>query len=184
MSTSTQSRMELGQGAGVALATWASVAEAVGADLFAPELDTRGVYPEALAGLMASGGWSMTDRRPEAQWFERPVRPYPGLPRVQMPAERAVVRLIQTVTGAEAEFRAVQDAVEVADANRPAGMEVAGTLVVIRSTASVRRSAPAGYRLSSGRWLSALRSPGARMPRLPGWVWLAPSGTHLLPWGA
>jgi transcriptional regulator with XRE-family HTH domain len=183
VSTSTVSRMELGHGSGVSLATWEAVAAAVEADLFSRSPDERGVYPEALAGLMVAGGWVMTARRHESVWFERPARPAPGLRLRQLPSERAVVRLVRTVTDVDAEFRWLRQAVDAARVTAPAGLEVAGLIVAVRSTDAVRRSMPAGQRRSSERWLSALRAPGATMPRFAGWVWLAPTGTHLLPWG-
>ena len=184
ISTSTQSRMELGQGAGVALGTWDALATAVGADLFAPPQDERGIYPAALASLMRVGAWSMAAHRIDALWFDRPPRPFAAPRSGQLPAERAVVRLIRTVTDIAEEHERLRALVDAARDEAPPGLAVAGVIVAVRSTDAVRRAARAGCRLSDGRWLRVLQDPRIRMPHWPGWVWLAPRATHLLPWGA
>lgn len=183
VSRSTQSRMELGRGAVVPLATWVTVASAVGLDLvLAGELDA-GALPAAFIRLAARGGWAATRVGPDGAWLDRPVRPgHPRIPRVQAPAERVVVRVVRIVTDLGAERRRLQGQVREARQDGPAGVVVEGLLVVVRTSNNIRRlGRPVNLRRSSARWMMALASPSALMPPLAGLVWITPTGSHLLP---
>jgi transcriptional regulator with XRE-family HTH domain len=183
ISRSTQSRVELGHGAGASLATWVRLATAVGDDPFGEWAEDEGSYPAALTRLMEPGGWRPVEQASDDLWFERPVRPIPTLRHVQWPAERLVVLLLRTLTDPDRELGRLDAEIERARSSAPAGMVTNGTIVVVRSTAAIRTANTRGLGRSRSGWISALRSAEGRMPRYPGWIWLAPRGSHLLPWG-
>lgn len=183
VSRSTQSRMELGRGASVPLATWVTVAGAVGLDLVPATVIDAGALPAAFIRLAARGGWAATRVGPDGAWLDRPARPgHPGIPRVQAPAERVVVRVVRIVTDIGAERRRLQAQLRDARQDGPAGVVMEGLLVVVRASNNIRRlGRPVNLRRSSARWIMAMASPTALMPPLSSLVWITPTGSHLLP---
>lgn len=179
-SVSTVSRMELGRGSTVPLGTWASVAAAVGVDLFTSETVRDEVYVRAVGRLIADGGWTLVGRAGGSAWFDRPARPIPRLRLVQAPAERLVVRILWVVTDIEAEFDRLRTAcADIRDVSPP-GLTVGGLIVVIRSTTTARCLSGTRWQQSSFGWMGALRRIDSRLPDSPGLVWAAPRATHLL----
>ena len=182
VSRSTQSRMELGRGGGVALETWVRLAADLGVDLFASVDDRAPAYRSALIRLAASGGWRATGLHGRALWLDRPARNATrARVRYQAPAERAVIHIAGVLTDFEAEWRWLRQAVGVASDETPPGTVVAGLLVIIRSSDNLRRSTNGRWRRSTWRWLSALQEPRSLLPDQPGVAWLTPRGTHFLP---
>ena len=183
VSPSTQSRVELGRGGGVSLATWVRLGDAAGVALFDDGPDDLGVYPAALTRLVSRGGWTLVGRAGVTLWFDRPSRAVPGLRNVQRPAERVVVRLLRTLTAVGHELERLRDDIEAARSAAPPGMEINGTIVVVRTSATLRTAKAQELGRSHIAWVSALRSAESRMPMTRGWVWMALRGTHLLPRG-
>ena len=177
------SRMELGDGGRVPLEAWVRVAEAVDVDLFAAASLDLGIYHAALGRLIASGGWAPVGIDGSVLWFDRPTRPFPGLARVQLPAERVIIRLVRTVTDETIESERLRETVDEHRPEASPGLRVSGTVVALRSGANVRRAA-SDRRLSSQVWLGCLRDPAHRMPSVIGWIWMAADGSRLLPWGS
>jgi DNA-binding XRE family transcriptional regulator len=182
LSTSTVSRMELGHGAAVSLAAWVTVADVVGAAVIETSRGGADMHLDAVSRLMAIGGWVLAGRTTADAWFDRPVRPNTTFRHVQLPAERAVVRIVRTVTDLDVERDRLLATTQDLRAAAPGGLAMAGLLVIPRSTNNRRRSR-SYQRLSTSGWILALRSSEARMPLRPGVVWLAPRGTHWLPVG-
>ena len=183
VSPSTQSRVELGRGGGVSLATWVRLGDAAGVALFDDEPDDLGVYPAALTRLVSRGGWAPAGRENETLWFDRPSRAVPGLRNVQRPAERAVIRLLRTLTHVGYELGRLRDDIEAARSIAPPGMAINGAIVVVRTSATLRTAKAHDLGWSHIAWVSALRSEEGRLPMTRGWVWMARRGTHLLPRG-
>ena len=182
VSPSTQSRVELGRGSGVSLATWVRLGDAAGVALFDGPPDDLGAYPAALTRLVGRGGWAPVDRVGSTLWFDRPSRAVPGLRNVDRPAERVVIRLLRTLTDVDHEQERLGEDVGSARTAVPPGMACNGTIVVVRTSATVRTAKAHDLGRSHAGWVSALRSVEGRMPMSRGWVWMAPRGTHLLPW--
>ncbi len=182
ISTSTLSRIELGKGAAVPLASWVTVAQEVGLDLFRPLHIDADVYLAAVTNLMAIGGWAPSGRSDDGSWFDRPARPSPHFQHVQLPHERVLVRIEPTVTDLSVAVKRLVDAVRRSYESTPPGLEVEGLLIIPRSTNNRRRALPT-QRLSSMGWIAALRSSQVRMPPIRGVVWLAYRGTNWLPAG-
>lgn len=180
VSASTQSRVELGRGGGVSLATWVRLGDAAGVALFVDEPDDLGVYPASLTRLVSRGGWVLAGHAGSTLWFDRPSRAVPGLRNVQRPAERVVVRLVRTLTDVDHELERLRDDIEAARSAAPPGVAINGTIVVVRTTATLRTAKSRGLGPSHLGWVSALRSEDGRMPLSRGWVWMAWRGTHLL----
>jgi transcriptional regulator with XRE-family HTH domain len=180
VSPATQSRVERGRGSGVSLATWVRLGDAAGEQLFDQREDDLGVYPAALTRLVGRGGWAQVDRVGPTLWFDRPSRAVPGLRNVQRPAERVVIRLVRTLTDVDRDQERLRMDIDSARAAVPPGMACNGTIVVVRSSASVRTAKAHDLGSSHVGWVTALRSVEGRMPLTRGWVWMTPRGTHLL----
>ncbi|CAN5483602.1 hypothetical protein BH20CHL7_BH20CHL7_01520 [soil metagenome] len=181
VSASTLSRMELGRGSTVPLGTWVTVSNAIGGDLFgAPPIDPT-VYLDAVARLAARAGWTLIGERDRTFWLDRPPRPVRYIRRLQTPAERAVVRLVVTLTDLATESRRLAHDVKTVSEDTEIGRSVGGVLVVLRTTGNARRLSGDPARRSHGPWIRALTTEASSMPTRPGVVWLAPRGTHLLP---
>ena len=180
ISQATWSRMEIGSGGAVPLGTWVEAADVLGLDLVPPEPLDRS-YDGSIDRLMETGGWRAGGRVGDARWFDRDARRRPGL-RTLLPAERAVVRVVSVLVDEAREWARLGSGVETVRRATPSGFGVSGLLLVVRTSPNRRRTRDRSRR-SDGRWLMALRDPGAAMPLRTGWVWLAPRGTHLLPGG-
>jgi hypothetical protein len=181
VSPSTLSRMELGHGGDVPLRSWIAVSVVLGHDLIPATPNRTGAYVVALTRLVDLGGWTLGGRRREVVWFDRPPRPILGYRRLQAPAERAVLAIIETMTDLDVAYARLERDVDAVRTITPPGLEVAGALVVIRSTANRRRLSATVGRRSSAPWVTALSSPTTTMPDRSGLVWLAARGTNLLP---
>ena len=179
ISASTLSRMELGRGGAVSLATWLAVSTSLGLPALAwPPADR----PEwsVLERLAARGGWRRVAVGGNAIVLDRDPRPFPGLRNVQLPAERAVLVTVTVLTDVAAERQRLQHATDSMVGRTPTGRVVGGAILVVRSEANVRIAGGA-WRRSHAGWIRALRDPGVAMPSRPGLAWLAARGTHLLP---
>jgi transcriptional regulator with XRE-family HTH domain len=180
-SPSTVGRMELGRGGRVPLDTWLGVARVLGLPPLGwsqPEVP----YGIVLEHLCRAGGWRRSGFRADALVVDREPRPMPGLPNVQLPAERAVLIGLPVLSDPAAEWHRLQRAIADVRHTASEGRSVSGVLVVARHGSNTRVAGPSRGR-SDGPWLRALRDPGVAMPGRMGWVWLAPRGTHLLPGG-
>jgi transcriptional regulator with XRE-family HTH domain len=184
VSTSTISRIELGQGGSVPMATWLRLADAVEVDLVRRAANRGQVLQSCLPDLLEDGGWRLAWQGDEIAWFDRPARWMTDLRSERAPAERLVVRLVVSLTdAANAMDRLLRAIAEARGAALP-GLVVGGALLVPR-TSENRMRARAG--LASGgltpvagsAWVVAMQSPRARMPLRPGLVWLTPNGTGL-----
>jgi transcriptional regulator with XRE-family HTH domain len=180
VSTSTISRMELGHGMATPLGAWLDVASAVGVDLFSVPADPDRIYRAAIAMALAGGGWRMGGRR-GIVWFDRAARQDPRLRNLRLPAERVVVRIARVVTQLDVEFDRLEASVREVRATSPPGLVVQGALILIRTSATVRRVGRRWTGRSTPGWISAFRSSLARIPPRAGSIWLEPRGTHLLP---
>jgi transcriptional regulator with XRE-family HTH domain len=182
VSRSTQGRMELGRGGGVALDTWATLVAELDVDLFGPIDDRLTAYRAAVVRLAERGGWRATELHGRGVWLDRPARDvHRGLGRYQAPAERAVIQFVTVLTDFDVEWRWLRQAVGAAWDVTPPGTVVAGLLVIVRSSANLRRSTHGWWRRSTWPWLRALQEPTGLMPDRPGVAWLTPRGTHFLP---
>lgn len=181
-STSTLSRMELGLGGPVALATWAVVAAALDDDPFALEEPHAIGYDQSFEYLVAAAGWRPSGATDGYRTFERPPRPH-RLPYsvVQRPAERFAVRVLRAVSDVDVETARLGAVVSrlIESGSAPV---TSGVLVVIRTAATAQRLGGTAHRRSSPAWVRALRHEDSVMPDRLGLVWVSVSGSHLLPW--
>jgi transcriptional regulator with XRE-family HTH domain len=180
-SPSTVGRMEIGHGGRVSLDTWLAVAEALGLPPLGwarPEVP----FGVVMEGIAEAGGWRRSGLHADALIVDREPRPMAGLRHVQLPAERAVILGIPVLSDPDVEWRRLRRAIDDVHRSAPAGRSVCGVLIVSRHGSNTRMAGPSRGR-SDGPWLRTLRDPGTAMPSRPGWVWLAPRGTHLLPGG-
>lgn len=182
VSSSTISRMELGQGGGVPIATWAAVGAALEDDAFAHPDEPAAAHVEALTTLVARGSWLPVAASDGYLCFDRPPRAHPGpFSTVLLPPERIVVRIVSPVTDVEVELDKV--AAEVASVrSEVVGRTVSGCLVVVRTVASAQRLGRTRYRRSTVGWMRALRETDSTVPQVIGVVWMSNRATQLLPW--
>jgi transcriptional regulator with XRE-family HTH domain len=181
-SSSTISRMELGQGAAISLATWVVVAAAVNDDPFATRDDGSAALLDAFSRLIARAAWVAAGDRDGFAVFDRPPRPgRRPIGHTQLPAERIVVRVLWSVTDIGVERDRLRATVSQISSEEP-GLVTGGVLVATRTTAVAHRLGRTDAWRTSPRWLSALRDPDVPIPPSLGLVWLSPRGTHLLPW--
>lgn len=175
-------RMESGDGARVPLDAWARVAIALETPLFAEPHDDSDVYLAAIERLFAGGAWTVAERLRGELRLERPVRPSRSSPRVQLPAERIIVRARPLVIDPYREWERTRDAADAARRASSPGLVVQGLLVLVRTGHNLRRlGARQWMRRSVPGWLGAARDPAVAVPDRTGWLWLTPRGTHLLP---
>ena len=158
--------------------TWLAVADVLG---LPPMWSTSEIpYATVLPRLAEGGGWRPTGVAKNMLLLDRAAHPVPTLRHVQRPNERAVLRVVSTLTDRDHERRELGDAIERERERAPDDRRISGALVVVRHGSNTRIAGRAHGR-SDGLWIRALRDPAAAMPVRTGWVWLAPRGTHLLP---
>lgn len=182
---STISRMELGDGGGVALRTWLAVGEAVGTPLFQPDRPRASSAAGTLCGIAQAGGWFVVGRDPAIR-LEREAQPLPPrfgpgsvriVPARVRPPERLVVVLADVMTRVDPWVELLVDAVHAERSvwdGRVGGLLVArddvGTRRLNDQIVEVRHTFPAGW---AWTWCRALEDPAQEMPRVFGLVGLS-----------
>lgn len=180
------SRIELGRGAGLPLATWVAVAEAVGVDVIAPSPAPDGWGHASLTALASVGGWRCVSTEPLVLRRDQRLITDRYQPRMS-PGELAVVRVVDVITDVAALFDELRAAVQSTRRESPAGWFVGGLLVIRRTPANKRRLTEARPDAASAlswmgtRWLVALGSAAVRMPVMVGWLWMDHRATRLIP---
>jgi len=190
ISQPTISRMELGRGSGVPLASWVAVASVLGIDLLGPPDTGHGFGRPAILAVAQDGGWTPVATRGSTTIIDRPPRRVPGVDRPRVVAgERACVLVVDCVTDVDEIVTFAESLLRATQRGAPDGWRVA-SLVVVRRTAANRRrltesrtTVEAAYPDSGSAWIGALRSTTSTMPTRPGLVWIDAHGTRLIPTG-
>jgi hypothetical protein len=180
------SRIELGRGAGLPLATWVAVGEAVGVDVIAPAPTPDDWGHTSMVALASVGGWKCASTEPFVlRRDQRLIRDhYP--PRMSS-GELAVVLVIDVVTDVAALLDDLRAAVHSTRRDGPAGWLVSGLLVLRRTPDNKRRltesrpDAASALSWFGTRWLVAFRSAAVCMPVMVGWLWMDHRATRLIP---
>jgi transcriptional regulator with XRE-family HTH domain len=197
VSQATISRMELGRGGSITLATWAAVAAATGhrftADLVSelpagedasdPTTASADSAVRQCHGLITDmareGGWTAVTEISAEAIETVLVRPQRG--------EVAILRVWDAIAGIDP---AADDFVQAIDREyeiRADPVTVSGLAVVLRTPGNRRRVAEGTATLrevlpgSGASWLGAIRSVRVAMPREPGLLWAAPDGSRIRP---
>lgn len=179
VSTSTLSRMELGQGGSTPLSTWVCVASSLGVDLLEPPRERVDELVGAIEHLIADAEWTPVARDGTYVWFDRPPRRNPWPPHSVRPAQRIVVGVVPLLTDQRTAFERLRVRLRETRRSGPPGVDVGGLLVVRRTTNNLRRASPEDRHRSHGPWMAALRSTDGRLPVSQGLVWLSARATHL-----
>lgn len=195
VSQSWVSRMELGQGAGASLETWACVAAAVGEQLVAylerapgatlPRDHAHLRGQEAVIRFARTGGWRPM---PEAalDLLAYRSRSVDVLLVRENRNETAAVEIWDWFDDVGAAMRSFDGKVAAAAGTTTPGLRSSG-LWVVRATrrnralvVELRALFGAKFPASSAAWLHALADPGARMPDGNGLLWIDVRGTRLI----
>jgi transcriptional regulator with XRE-family HTH domain len=192
-SQSMISRMELGHGASVPLATWAAAADAVDrrlvVDLIPPrqrpddgdESVARRCH-RTIAEAARAGGWSVVT---EVHNGARPERIETILQRAGR--ELAVVHAWDLVTEVGTAIRELTWSMERERRRIGEGWRIGGLVIVRAGLGNRRRMTEAGAQLSvafptlAAHWFRALRREVSSMPGRPGVLWASRTGDRLLP---
>lgn len=184
VSQSTISRMELGLGANVPLATWQRVAAAIGGGLEAdlaparpevPQLDVAGRCHELLTELGRQGGWSsVTTRVARTDGTVHSIETVMVRPRHR---EVILARVWDVIGDVEAAIDELHESVEREQAIHGLEWTVGWTAIIPASGTNRRRmtevepllllAAP----MFGARWLNALARESVPMPSRPGLIW-------------
>jgi transcriptional regulator with XRE-family HTH domain len=190
VSQSTISRIELGRGSSITLATWERIAAAVGLDLsamlhtafqgsaFTAQLRCHRLLVDR-AALGGWAGWTIVD-------LHDPAVTTTILQRTER-NETAVVHAWDVVTNIPAAIRRLWERIELERHERGPGHIVGGAVVIVSSGDNRRRltesaaAVVAGLDLFSIDWWAALGGVRVPMPTEIGTLWTDPTLTGLRP---
>ncbi len=187
-SQSTISRMELGRGGQVPLATWLSAARVVDRGFMLQPTETAEGEVQSVVrrchravGVAAqAGGWSVVTEVLRSDGSEDIET------LLVRPTETAVVHVWDVVAGIAGRIRLLAASIE-RERSYPDRSTVSG-LVVVRAGFGNRRRMTEGrsdleaaFPTLAAHWFAALRSPHRSMPDQPGVLWANRDGTRLLP---
>jgi transcriptional regulator with XRE-family HTH domain len=166
------SRLELGGGDGVPLATWAAVATAVGLELalLGPDPDTGTRWRRLIIDAAKSGGWSASSSGGETL--------------LTRSEDRVVVHAWEIVTVVTSEIERLRASIE---REQRRGGRVSGIVVVPATGDNRRRMSELRDELRdvfpsrANAWYAAIVNPHRAMPADPGVVWAFPDGRRLRP---
>lgn len=166
------SKIELGGGAGVPLATWDAVARAVGLRLdLTPSSDDRTArWHQLIIEAAHNGRWTASSSRDETL-----------LARAD---DRVVVHAWDVVTVVGAEIDRLRSSIE---RERRGGGRVSAIVVIPatghnrRRVSELRHELRDVFRTRANAWYAALVNPHRPMPAEPGIVWAFPDGKRLRP---
>jgi transcriptional regulator with XRE-family HTH domain len=193
-SQSMVSRMELGRGSTVSLATWAAAAAAVnrrlvidlvgpsGLPVIEPSGSRKRQCHRTITETARDGGWSAVT---EIHAMERPSRIETILTRHER--ELAVVHGWDLVTDVGAAIDELQWSMERERRRVGEGWRIGGLVIVLSGLGNRRRMTEAKARLSiecptlAADWFRALRRAARPMPDQPGVLWVTRDGGRLLP---
>ena len=166
------SRLELGWGDGVPLATWAAVARAVGLELelSGPGPGTWARWHRLIIDAAKSGGWSATSSSDETL--------------LTRSDDRVIVHAWEVVTVVTSEIERLRGSIE---REQRRGGRVSGIVVVPatghnrRRMSELRDEVRDVFSSRANAWYAAIVNPHRPMPADPGVIWAFPDGTRLRP---
>jgi hypothetical protein len=166
------SKMELGRGGGVPLATWSTVAGVLGLQLeLVPLMDGRaGPWQRLIVETARSGDWTASSTGDETL--------------LSRGDDRVVVHAwdVVTVVTADADRLMAAMAREGEAGGRVSGIVVIpGTGDNRRRVSELRAELRDAFPARANAWYAALVNPHRPMPAAPGILWAFPDGTRLRP---